>query len=394
MFEQSNNEAEQSTVQQQLQLDYAVIEQKIKANTNNYINQIENSKQQEDSDLIYDGKTIKKRKDRKNCWYIRYYDDAKVQRTVYGRTQKEVVKNYKLAKKNEKEKPKPKELTLKEWFKRYMELYKTEKVTDTTIRMTNSDFSKLKRLHNCLLKDIDQFQIQETINKIPYASTRNRVYILMNALLQRAFDNELIAKNVMRLVDKPKYKAKEKTALTHQEEEKFIEACKKHKFGAFFLLCLYQGLRKGECRALKVNDVDFENMTLRIDESFNQHTTRTDTKNQQSNRIMPLFDRTKELLERLVKSKGKNDVIVSIGINRIDKALNQIVESAGIKHISTHILRHTFITRCQESNIPLFVLQSWVGHEKGSVVTTKIYTHLNLETNKKYVDEINKNVKK
>lgn len=40
------------------------------------------------------------------------------------------------------------------------------------------------------------------------------------------------------------------------------------------------------------------------------------------------------------------------------------------------------------------VVQSWVVHAKGSIVTTKIYTHLNNETNIKYTNIINNNIKK
>jgi len=159
------------------------------------------------------------------------------------------------------------------------------------------------------------------------------------------------------------------------------------------LICLYQGLRKGEARALKVNDVDLENNTLRIDESLNTHTTDTSTKNQQSNRTMPIFEKAKEILINHMKNKKQNEYLFDIGINRVDKAIKEIVKNANIRNITTHILRHTFITRCQELNIPLYIIQSWVGHEKGSVVTTKIYTHLNQDTNLKYVDLLNKSNK-
>lgn len=355
---------------------------------NNYPCQSQNLFLEEDKPLTYDGKTIQKRKDRKNSWYIRFYKNSR-QITVYGKTQKEVIKNYKEAKK-EKPKQKPKEFTLKQWFEKFIELYKTNKFTDTTIKANEYEFKKLKKIHNVPLKELNQFEIQEIINKIPHVTTRSRVFILLNAMLEKAYANDLIPKNIMKLVDKPKYKAKEKTALTQEEENMFVYACNQNYYGNYYLICLYQGLRKGEARALKVNDIDFKNNTLRIDESFNTHTTRTNTKNEQSNRIMPLFERTKNILQELVKGKNENDLIFNIGINKVDKALKDILKNTKIKkHITTHILRHTFITRCQENNIPLYVVQSWVGHEKGSVITTKIYTHLSNDANKKFVDIIN-----
>lgn len=349
--------------------------------------------------MKYNNKTIFRRKDRLHEWFMRYRK-GKQQITIYGKTQQEVIAKYKQALKQDKEQLKleyqqqqaeqQKQYTLKQWFDKFIELYKVNYVTDTTIKSIKYDFEKLKPLHNTQLKELKGMDIQKTINNVPYPSTQIRLHILINSILEKAVLNDLIIKNVAKQVVKPKYQAKQKRALTKEEETIFVNACKKHKFGNFYLICLYQGLRKGEARALKVNDVDFENNTLRIDESLNTHTTRTTTKNKQSNRIMPLFDKTKVLLKELVKGKSKDDLIINIGVNRVDKALRDILKETKLK-LSTHILRHTFITRCQELNIPIFIIQSWVGHEKGSVVTTKIYTHLNKDTNKQYIDIFNKN---
>ena len=55
--------------------------------------------------------------------------------------------------------------------------------------------------------------------------------------------------------------------------------------------------------------------------------------------------------------------------------------------IHTHVLRHTFVTRCQENGIPLIVIQSLVGHVEGSTLTNDTYTHVSLEFMQ---DELNK----
>ena len=336
--------------------------------------------------LKYNNKTITKIKNR-NLWGIRYRKNNK-QYTVYGKTQKECISNYKKALK-EPAKENYKKITLKEWYNQFLELYKINKVKENTIKCLNYDFEKLKNIHNIDLNKLNAITIQKEINKIPFKSTQIRLYILLNSLFEKATLNDIVKKNIVKIVDKPKYKADQKTALTHQEEKIFIEECKKHKYGEFYLICLYQGLRKGEARALKVNDIDLENNTLRIDESLNTHTNDTSTKNEQSKRVIPIFDRAKDIIIKNIKNKSSEDLIFNIGVNRVDKAIKEITTKANLKHITTHILRHTFITRCQELNIPLFVVQSWVGHEKGSVVTTKIYTHLNEETNLKYTNILN-----
>ncbi len=359
-------------------------------NSNNTQSQNENLKPKEIEILTYDGKQITKTPNR-NCWQIRFYKNGR-QITVYGKTQKDVIQKYKKIK-NEDINSISSDITLKEWFDKFITLYKSKNVKDTTIRATNIDFKNAQSLYNKPIKKINQFEVQHLINNISGNSSRLRTYTLLNALYEKALLNKLVDTNIMKLVEKPIYKAKENIALTNYEEQQFIEVCKNNKYGNFFLICLYQGLRKGECRALQVKDIDFENKTLTVDESLNPHTERTDTKNSQSNRIMPLFEKSIKVLKESIKNKKNNDYIFDIGINTVDRQLKTIIQESNIRKITTHNLRHTFITRCQENNIPLYVVQSWVGHEKGSVITTKIYTHLNKETNNKFVDIIN-NIKK
>lgn len=333
--------------------------------------------------LIYCNHTISKRNDRKG-YFTRISINGK-QKSIYGATTKEVIKKLQEIKKEKTQTQKLiKKYTLLEWYNIFIELYKKHQVKDTTLKSFEYDFKKFSCLHNKNIEDIKPIEIQNELNKIPYPSTQIRLHIFLNSIFEKAVLNEIIIKNPMKAVIKPKYKAAQKCALTHNEEFEFIRCASQHKYGKYFLICLYQGLRKGEARALKVNDIDFNENTLRIDESLNTHTTRTTTKNLQSMRTIPLFSKAKEILKELVKGKKQNELIFNIGQHRVDKAIAQICESANIKHISTHILRHTFITRCQELNIPTYIIQQWVGHEKGSVVTTKIYTHLNNETNLQY----------
>ena len=52
-------------------------------------------------------------------------------------------------------------------------------------------------------------------------------------------------------------------------------------------------------------------------------------------------------------------------------------------------MRFTFITRCQEQNIPEFVIQAWCGHQIGSKVTKQVYTKYKASDNSKYINIFN-----
>lgn len=355
----------------------------------NNINNLQSKTKGEQIMRKIDGKTITKRKDRKNCWMINFRKNG-IHKVIYGKTQQEVINKYKLSLKVTNNQIQQK-YTLKEWFVKFLSLYKIGKVRETTVDKDKQIFTKFKKIENLELDKITQLQFQELINKEKSNNVKRKMFILLNCMLEKAVNLDLIEKNICKKVEKPKYKAKEKNALTRTEENIFIENCKKSPHGDFFLTALYQGLRRGECWALRVNDIDLINNTLRIDESRNMRTNDNSTKNEQSNRVMPLFYKTKEILERLIKNKKQDDYIFNISEHNITTTIKQLANHVKDKQISPHILRHTFITRCQENKIPLYLIQSWVGHQKGSIVTTKIYTHLNEETNLKYTEIMNKN---
>jgi len=57
-------------------------------------------------------------------------------------------------------------------------------------------------------------------------------------------------------------------------------------------------------------------------------------------------------------------------------------------------MRSTFITNCMNMNIPVHIIQAWVGHALGSVVTTSVYTSYNEEADVEYINQINEKFKK
>ncbi len=62
--------------------------------------------------------------------------------------------------------------------------------------------------------------------------------------------------------------------------------------------------------------------------------------------------------------------------------IRKYVNGAGLdKNITPHTFRHTFATLLLEENVDIRYIQSMLGHS--SITTTQIYTHVNMETQKK-----------
>lgn len=131
---------------------------------------------------------------------------------------------------------------------------------------------------------------------------------------------------------------------------------------------------------------------MTINKSLNQKNEISTTKNIYSNRVIPLFDKTIKILEKYKNVQGR---IFNVSYLTCEREFHKITKELGSKTKYTiHSLRHTFITRCQEANIPLYIIQRWVGHNIGSEVTTRVYTHTRelaeLENIKKLNDSIEK----
>ncbi len=342
--------------------------------------------------MKYQGITIHKNK---TCdtWYTRFRVGGK-QYYISARTQKECLEKLKKAlnkKKHEyfmaqSEENNKKSITLLEWYYKWLDLYKVNKVKQATIE----DYEKtLKLIDNNILnkrlRDIKIIEVLENLNHINAERQRQKAYEFLFMVMEKARINDYVEKNIMENIEKPKHKKKNSQPLTRELEEKLINACKTVLHGDYFLVCLYQGLRKGECLAITTEDIDFEKNTLSINKSVNDKNQFDTTKNEQSNRVIPLFERTKALLLKYIGTTGR---IFNFTSKIIQKALKKINAEIDY-HLKIKDLRSTFITRCQEMNIPEFAIQSWVGHTIGSKVTKTVYTKYNAQDNTKYINIFN-----
>lgn len=317
-----------------------------------------------------------------NTWYARfrkdgkqYYISAKTQQLCYDKLKvalKQKSKEEIKAAKQNSNKPKVKNsITLQQWYEQWLKLYKSN-VKEITIVDYQASLKYLKDILKTPLNKITSIQILEQLNKIKFERRKQKVYEILNDLLNRATQNDIIEKNPIIKIDKPKHKKINGIAISNEDEKQFENYLIKEKLD-MFLICLYQGLRKGEMLALTINDFNFQNNTISITKSLNSQDKIDTTKNEYSVRTIPLFDKTKELMKKYINKKGRVfEYSYKQSTHIFEKFIKKYFKG---KKYTAHSLRHTFITRCQEANIPLHIIQKWVGHNIGSKVTNQVYTH-------------------
>jgi len=361
--------------------------------------------------MTYKGKTITRHQ--RGNWYVRVRWNGKVF-TVYGRTQIDCYNKLKVVcdkiEIEQAEKflakvdtiisapPQPQvktatTYTLKEWFDEWLNSYKVGNVRQATI----DDFKKtftlyLWKLHNTNMNEITSLMLSKAINETVGCRSKDKIHNLCRQMFAIAFNNRIVETNPTLILPKPKQFAKfEKKAFTPEQENRFIELCLKNleKFEPL-LICDLQGLRKGEMLALRPNDFNFKQNTLRIDESYDHnYPDDLETKNQASKRTMPMFDLTKTILLKYKDHDPNKRIYENYNGATLGLWLTKLLKKHDLPRMTIHELRHTFVTRCHEKGIDELIIQKWIGHAKGSRMTKAVYTHINDETELKSIDLIN-----
>ena len=285
-------------------------------------------------------------------------------------------------------------ITLDGWYNQWLSLYKVGKVKDETIRSYKSLYKLVPQyLKNKIMTDIKLVDLLTLMNDCQSDRQKQKLHEFMNMIFQKAVDNEVIQKNLMKRVDKPKHKKEHSIALTSEQQDKLIEACSKIDNAEVILVALYQGFRRGEVLGLTRDCIDFENKKIAINKAWSQRNEFDTTKNDQSVRTLPMFESTYNILIKH-KDKDPEDRIFNLSIKQYEKLLSIVRLESGLANVKMKDMRSTFITNCMNMNFPVHIIQAWVGHALGSVVTTSVYTSHNDEADVEFINKINEKYNK
>lgn len=270
------------------------------------------------------------------------------------------------------------------WFDYYKKPYLREKSLDI-IKYVVNDYI-LPPLGSCIPYEITPMQIQALMAGMRNKSfsLQSKVLINLRDIFKAAEENGLVAKSpVSSRLKAGGKKTEEKEPLTPGETMLLLERVTEPRARTFLLLCLHTGVRRGEALALKYSDIDFKNKVVHIRRNAiikqKDTTASSEMKTKAGKRDLPLTAELESWLQEQRKTAASDDIFVMkdgklLTTSAFHKLFAWIDKALPERHITAHILRHTYITRLFEAGLDLKEIQYLAGHSSVEM-TLRVYAH-------------------
>lgn len=237
------------------------------------------------------------------------------------------------------------------------------------------------------------------------STTIQHHHMLLQSVFREACKREIILRNPIEFVSKPKRQRPKENYYSEQEARQLLVAVKGTKLELPVTLALAYGLRRSEVLGLRWQDIDFENRTILICHSViegiddgKRVVCQKDTlKQAASYRTLPLFEPIITLLlsEWEHKKALKPVYVCSDRFGKVMKPdvvthdFQNFLEENGLRHIRFHDLRHSCASLLIAKHTPLIQVQHWLGHST-MLTTADLYSHLDSSL----VNECGESIKK
>ncbi|MDX1881864.1 tyrosine recombinase XerC [Mycolicibacterium sp. 120270] len=225
------------------------------------------------------------------------------------------------------------------------------------------------------------------------ARTIVSMLVVLSSALDDAMAQGLVARNVARLVKRPKVTTAEMSTWTPEQAATFRAHISSDRLAACWLLTL-AGLRRSEVLGLRWADVDLDAGTFTVAQGrvvVGGGTVTGAPKSTRSARTLPMPPvmlaalrafKTRQAEEHLALGGGWPDTgLVAVNADgspirpeTYSKVFAAHCTAAGVPVIRLHDVRHTAASILLDSGLPVLAVAKWLGHDPA--ITLRVYGHV------------------
>ena len=359
------------------------------------------------------GGTIRQRPDGR--WEARYTlgidpgTGKQIQKSVYGKTQKEVAQNLRqiTAEIDAKTYVAPCKLSISEWMSIWAQDYLVGvKASTAYLYRRTIELYIDPHLGHIRLDALNAHTVQHFYNELAKpskpdaaplsAKSIKNIHGVLHKALQQAVLLNYIRYNPTTACVLPKIVKKEIHPLTDQQTAQLLNLLKGSKYEIPLTVDLFTGLREGELLGLIWDCVDFEKGTILVNKQLRRSQRKGGTyyfsppKNNKSRTITPApyvmkllqAQKVQQARQRLMAGPAWEDsglVFTNefgryISYRAIFDSFKRIVKRIGLSDARIHDLRHTYAVNCIRAGDDIKTVQSNLGHATAAF-TLDVYGH-------------------
>lgn len=304
----------------------------------------------------------------------------------------------------------PTNITVGAWAVTWLKTYKKGAIKRSTYERYKQLIAQLKPIAGIKLQELKPIHAQQLYQSFTTLSANsvNKVHKILKALYTKAYDLDMVPKNIMLAVVSPKFDRKEIKIFSMEEIRLILETCMNNKrlkhYYPMVLLAATTGMRLGEVLGLRWCDVLFETSEVYIRQAL------------QNSSEIGLFLETPKTKAGVRKISITNDVLIElkklkkaalaidikqeqlcfvtksnkpIAPYNFERAWKSIVKRSGVPYRNFHVLRHTHATQLLANGVPIIEVSRRLGHARISH-TLELYGHAIPNYDSKIADKVKK----
>lgn len=264
-----------------------------------------------------------------------------------------------------------------------------------------------KKLDALSVADVRRFLVR--LEQQTTAATAKESHKVLRSALSAACREELIARNVVSLVEPPQVEQRDLSPWSLDETLDFLAAARTDPLYAAFVIAIALGFRRGEIIGLRWQDVDLEQRVIRVRKQRQRvhgEVYDDDPKGRRRKQSLPLpamcvaplrWQRMRQaaMRERAGEQWTETDYVFTTRTGRpveprnLYRSFTRVAGSAGLRVIRLHDARHGCATLLTAAGVAPRVVMEILGHSQ-IAVTMNVYTHVVQDTQREAVSHMDR----